>query len=127
MREAHKGQFRRDGVTPYETHPEAVAQSVPDRLKPIAYLHDVVEDTEVTIEDLEKEGFPAYVLTAVSLLTHRHGQSNHVYWHNLLTNPDAVQVKIADIKHNLSGSPSDHAKRKYARALEIFAKAGYSV
>lgn len=124
---AHAGQFRRDGTTPYITHPEAVAASVEDRLKPIAYLHDVPEDTETTIEDLKREGFPDYIIAAVTLLTHKDGQSNMKYWHEILTNADAVKVKIADIKHNLSCNPSEHAKEKYARALTLFAEYGYSV
>jgi (p)ppGpp synthase/HD superfamily hydrolase len=122
---AHQGQKRRGGE-PYITHPEAVAISVENRLKPIAWLHDVPEDTSVTIDDLKKEGFPSYITDAVSLLTHIEGVSNVEYWKEILTNKDAVSVKLADIKHNLASNPSEHAKQKYAKALELFRQAGYS-
>ena len=56
--EAHEGQKRSDGK-PYITHPARVAAAVKDRLKPIAWLHDVVEDTRVTLDDLKKWDFPA--------------------------------------------------------------------
>lgn len=127
MKEAHAGQFRKDGVTPYETHPRAVADSLPPRLKPAGFLHDVVEDTHVTAKDLQKMGFSPSTVNIVRVLSHRAGDSNMVYWNKILSNPDAVLVKIADIKHNLSSNPSEHAKAKYARALELFAKHGYSV
>lgn len=101
-------------------HVQAVADAVEDRLKPIAYLHDVVEDTPVTIEELKDAGFDAYVLDAVELLTHKKGVSNIDYWKAIATNEDAVAVKLADIRHNLSSQPSDYAKQKYARALAFF-------
>ena len=49
------------------------------------------------------------------------------YWKKILKNPDAAIVKIADIKYNLSDSPSDHARVKYEKALKLFAMSGYSV
>jgi (p)ppGpp synthase/HD superfamily hydrolase len=125
--EAHAGQFRRDGVTPYKTHPEAVAATLPPHLKPAGNLHDVPEDTHVTLDDLREMGFSPFTVNIISVLTHRPGDSNMVYWKKIMTNPDAVLVKIADIKHNLSSNPSEHAKEKYARALALFAKHGYSV
>lgn len=126
---AHEGQTRNDKKTPYITHPEAVAKSVDKRLQPIAWLHDSVEDSggRVTIETLKEAGFEQYVIDAVEALTHLDSDTNAIYWQKILKNRDAVEVKIADIKHNLSSDPSEYARNKYARALKVFADAGYKV
>lgn len=123
---AHKGQFRRGG-DPYITHPARIAARVEDRLKPIAWLHDVVEDTDITIANLRSMGFPDYVLDAVELLTHRKLDSNEVYWKKLLTNKDAATVKLEDIRDNLASAPSEYSKEKYARALALFKQYGYEL
>lgn len=124
---AHEGQFRRDGKTPYIRHPEQVAKNVEKRLQPIAWLHDVVEDTTVSLEDLKIAQFPQYIIDAVDLLTHRSSEPNVIYWKRMLQNRDAVTVKIADIKANLKDSPTERQAEKYRRALKLFADAGYSV
>lgn len=116
---AHEGQKRTDG-SPYINHPKRVSEAVEDRLKPIAWLHDVVEDTRVTLEDLKQAGFPSYVIDAVDLLTHRKGEPNIMYWGKIKTNPDAKAVKLADINDNLNDTPSEHARNKYGRALSFF-------
>lgn len=121
---AHKGQTRNDGC-PYITHPLRVANNVEDRLKPIAILHDVCEDTPITLERLKDHGFPPYILKAIDLLTHKEGDSNIVYWNKILTNEDAAKVKVQDINDNLNDNPSDHAKLKYTRALALFKQYGY--
>lgn len=125
---AHKGQTRANGIDDYFTaHIEPVALSVEDRLKPIAYLHDTVEDTSVTLKDLINAGFPTYVTDAVDLLTHKNKEPNVIYWTRIAKSKDATTVKIADIKNNLSGQPSDRQKEKYKLALQLFASAGYDI
>lgn len=124
---AHDGQYRNDGKTPYFTHVERVANSVEDRLKPIAYGHDLVEDTTVTINDLYKFGFPEYIIEAVSLLTHGKDQPNVEYWSAIAKNADATAVKLADIRDNLSDAPSERQIQKYTNALNIFKQSGYSI
>jgi len=83
-RKAHAGQFRRDGITPYISHPEAVAKSLegehPDVIA-AAWLHDVLEDTDVTISELKHAGIPVHVIDAVELLTRDDGQPYEDYLH----------------------------------------------
>ena len=117
--QAHEGQKRTDG-SPYINHPKRVADAVEDRLKPIAWLHDVVEDTKVTLLDLRTIGFPLYIIEAVDLLTHRKGEPNLSYWGKIKANPDALSVKLADINDNVNDTPSEYAKQKYGRALSFF-------
>ena len=124
----HSEQKRTNG-RPYIEHCKRVADNVEDRLKPIAWLHDTIEDhpEKISLEDLKTEGFPTYILEAVDLLTHRKGDTNMAYWKKILTNPDAVNVKLRDIHDNMSETPSDYAREKYGRALHLFKQAGYSL
>ena len=123
---AHSGQTRSNGV-PYITHPKRVAANVEDRLKPIAWLHDVVEDTSVTLDQLRGMEFPEYIINAVDLLTHRKEHTNVQYWMEIAKNPDATAVKLVDIKDNLSDAPNEYQQKKYAKALLVFQKLGYKV
>lgn len=116
---AHESQKRIDG-SPYIRNPSRVANAVEDRLKPIAWLHDVVEDTPITLENLKDEGFPLYIVEAVDLLTHRKGEPNLLYWGKIKPNSDALAVKLADINDNVNDTPSEHAKQKYSQALSFF-------
>ena len=123
-RKAHDGQFRRDGVTPYITHPEAVAKSLegehPDVIA-AAWLHDVLEDTEVGFSDLSNAGIPLAVIEAVALLTRWDGQTYEDYLHFVVQDEIARKVKIADIQHNLSDSPTPKQIAKYGKALQYLA------
>ena len=70
--EAHTGQYRRDEKTPYLIHPVAVAMRFNDPiLQSIAYLHDVIEDSDMTLGDLLKQDIPLIVVNAVNMLTKR--------------------------------------------------------
>ena len=113
---AHAGQFRRDGVTPYHTHPFAVAEKVPDELKPAALLHDVIEDTTTTLAELFKMGtFSNRTLNAVWMVTRKAGDPYDEYMELLMKSNDAIIIKIADMEHNLSCDPSENSKRKIAK------------
>lgn len=123
-RKAHSGQFRRDGVTPYITHPEAVAAMfTDDTLKAIAWLHDVVEDTEYGFVDLANEGVDDDVIDALVNLTHDKGEDYWSYVNGVSVHRQATLVKLADIFHNLSSNPTDKQKRKYADAVKILLNA----
>jgi len=66
----------------------------------IAVLHDLLEDTDYTIEDLRAMGFSERVLTALTLLTHIDGVPYMDYIRAIAMNPDARKVKRADLRHN---------------------------
>ena len=120
-RTAHAGQFRRDGVRPYVVHPEAVASRVGDdpQALAVAWLHDVLEDTAVTEDDLRADGFPAAVVDAVAALTKREGVSYDAYLRGVAALPLARAVKVADMLSNLADDPTDRQIVKYARGLLV--------
>lgn len=108
----HEGQFRTDGVTPYIIHPTRIAARAQSEIhKVIALLHDTVEDTDTTIEEIERE-FGSQVAKAVDCLTHRKSESYIQYIGRLKPNKDAAAIKLLDICDNLSDSPSENAKKK---------------
>jgi (p)ppGpp synthase/HD superfamily hydrolase len=117
--EAHAGQMRRDGVTPYVKHPESVAARVAGdfRAEAVAWLHDVLEDTTWTASDLQREGVPSDVVDAVVLLTKTEGGDYGAYLHRVRANPLACRVKIADMLANLADRPTDRQIAKYAQGL----------
>ncbi len=119
-RSAHQGQYRRDGQTPYVTHPERVAGRVNDpREKAVAWLHDVLEDTPLTADDLAREGVPPDVIEAVRLLTKSADADYHDYLRRIRANDLARTVKINDMLDNLSDGPRERQIVKYARGLLI--------
>lgn len=96
----HQNQFDKAGV-PYIFHPYHLAENMEteDRCI-IALLHDLIEDTDTTFEDLEKLGFSKYVISVLKLLTHEKNIDYYEYIKNLSVNKDAIIVKLADLKHN---------------------------
>ena len=96
---AHHGQVDKGGI-PYIFHPFHLAEQMTDEYTTcVALLHDVVEDTDVTLEALSAV-FPAEVVEAVALLTHRPGDDYLQYVAAIRENPIARAVKLADIAHN---------------------------
>jgi (p)ppGpp synthase/HD superfamily hydrolase len=99
---AHAGQKNKEG-SPYILHPIRVMMRVDDAEARIAaVLHDVVEDTEWTIERLRAEGFSEAVLAAVDSLTHREGEDYFAYVARAGANPLARRVKLADLEDNMN-------------------------
>ncbi|TWT92072.1 HD domain-containing protein [Stieleria varia] len=97
---AHRGQTRRDG-TPYVLHPLRLMFSVEsDNERIVAVLHDVVEDTSVSMDQLKSEGFTDEILAALALLTHDDGSSYEDYIDRIRPNPIARAVKLADLRDN---------------------------
>jgi (p)ppGpp synthase/HD superfamily hydrolase len=118
---AHDGQFRRDGVTPYVTHPRRVAKRVSgnEDAEAVAWLHDVLEDTSETEESLLAAGIPQHVVDAVRLLTKEEGVVYEDYLARLNKNELARAVKIQDMLDNLSDGPREKQIKKYAKGLLI--------
>lgn len=130
--EKHKGQTDKAGQ-PYILHPLAVMNTVQgDTAKMAGVLHDIVEDTPVTFDELRQLGCPEAVVEAVKLVTHAEDfdGSNESYMADIKNivdsgNQTAIDVKWADITHNqdLSRIPSPTEKdrnrlNRYAKAKE---------
>ena len=99
---AHDGQKDLEG-NPAILHVLAVGLMGETELEQkVGFLHDVVEDTDLSIEDLRKMGVEEEVLEAVDLLTHREGISYEDYVRNILLsgNQTAIQVKVNDLEQN---------------------------
>ena len=86
-------------------------------------LHDVIEDTDITIEMLAAEGFPDSVLTALQLLTHDEQVPYLTYVGEIKTNPIASVLKIADLKHNSDLTRLDRIDEKALARVEKYKKA----
>jgi len=118
--QAHLGQTRRDG-TDYIFHVINVVKRLDvyedDELTAIAWLHDVVEDTRVTLGELRLAGLTDRVINGVGTMTHRGNERYEDYIYRVKTNPDAVKVKLADIQDNISDAPTERQMIKYARAI----------
>lgn len=99
-KEAHLGQ-KDKGENDYIEHPKAVASMMDtDIEKAVAYLHDVVEDTKISFDDLKEYGFPNQIIEAVKALTKQKNESYDVYIDRVIRNPIAKKVKLGDMKHN---------------------------
>ncbi len=98
--ESHKDQTDKSGL-PYVFHPFHLAEQMDDEISTcVALLHDVVEDTDVTFEDLAAEGYPEEALAALRLLTHDPEEPYFDYVKRIKSNPIATKVKLADLAHN---------------------------
>ena len=96
---AHHDQLDKSGI-PYIFHPIHLAETMDDEISCcVALLHDTVEDTSVSLEDL-KAIFPPEVIDAVALLTHKEGTDYFDYVRLIKKNPVARKVKLADLAHN---------------------------
>ena len=96
---AHHGQVDYNGI-PYIFHPIHLAETMDDEFSCcVALLHDVVEDTDVTLDEL-KAIFPPEVTDAVALMTHHEDVDYFDYVRTIKNNPIARKVKLADLAHN---------------------------
>ena len=128
---AHKGQRDKAGA-PYLLHPLRMMMRMNSEAAMMAaVLHDVVEDTDWTLERLREKGFSAEVLEAVDCLTHREGESYQEFVERVRANPLARQVKIADLEDNMNiqrmgrlGAKDLERLEKYHRAWCVLTGAG---
>ena len=121
---AHDGQMDDDGI-PYIFHPARVASGFTDETGACAaWLHDVVEDTRYTLEDVRSAGFSDEICTVVALLTHEKGTPYMEYVEKLARNPVAVSVKLADLQDNMNPMRStawdETSERRLKKHQEAF-------
>lgn len=127
---AHAGQRDKGGL-PYILHPIAVMLSLPSddwdgRI--VAVLHDVVEDTDVRLIDLQDHDFPDRIIVAVDAITKSKGDTYRTYWARCKADPIAARVKVADMRHNASierlrvlpYGDQQYLSQKYAEGLAFF-------
>lgn len=98
---AHRGQTDKAGQ-PYILHPlRLLAQMRTEPEQIVAVLHDVVEDSDWTFEDLRERSFDDEILAALDALTRRDGEPYETYVERAAADPIARRVKIADLEDNL--------------------------
>lgn len=119
---AHAGQLDKDG-NPVILHPIAVGMmGMTDEEKAAGFLHDVIEDSDITAEDLAEAGIPAGIVNALKLLTHEKGTPYMDYVRKIIDshNPIALKVKYNDLRHNFSrGAGHPDLQEKHGKALAI--------
>lgn len=121
--EAHKHQVDKSGL-PYVHHPFHLAEQMEDEAATVvALLHDVVEDTPRTVEDLAKLGFSGEVLQALRLLTHDPAVPYMDYIMKIRENPLARKVKLADLNHNSDLSRLDYVDGRALQRVEKYRQA----
>lgn len=122
--EAHQGQTDRYGA-PYIIHALYVMMQMDSEKEMMAaVLHDVLEDSPLTLEYLRDQGFPAEVLEAVRLMTHNaEAASYQEYVRRLKPNPIAVKIKLADLRHNMDIRRMDRVEEKDLERLEKYRRA----
>ena len=121
----HEGQTDKAGK-PYIEHPLRVMNQVEsEEEKIVAVLHDIVEDTDISLDDLRNEGFSEEVVSAVECLTKQDGENYDSYIERISFNLLAVKIKLADLEDNrdLTRLPEVTDKdleriEKYDKALE---------
>jgi (p)ppGpp synthase/HD superfamily hydrolase len=121
---AHGGQTDRYGQ-PYILHPLFLMQQMDTEAERIAaVLHDVVEDSDVTLDDLRAEGFPAEAVEAVRLMTHDKTETTYeAYVAALKPNPIARKVKLADLQHNMDIRRMDRVRPEDVDRLQRYRQA----
>ena len=120
---AHKDQTDKSGM-PYVFHPFHLAEQMPDEETTIvALLHDVVEDTPYTLDDLREMGFSEKVLAALTLMTHDKSIPYMDYVAKIKENKIAMTVKLADLKHNSDLSRLDAVDEKALKRIEKYRQA----
>ncbi len=121
--EAHKNQVDKTGL-PYVFHPFHLAEQMTDEVSCVcALLHDVIEDTSYTFDDLRAMGFPEEVISVLTLLTHDESVPYMEYVEKIKENPIAVRVKLADLAHNSDESRLDAVDEYAMRRAEKYKRA----
>lgn len=126
---AHEGQFDKGGL-PYILHPLTVMHYLKtddEELQVIAILHDIIEDTSTTWNDLYAAGCTDRVINAVKALTKQKGQSYEEYKTAVFTNIDAMKVKLCDLRHNTDIRRLKGVSEKDAERMTRYHKFAYEI
>jgi (p)ppGpp synthase/HD superfamily hydrolase len=121
--EAHKEQKDKSGL-PYVFHPFHLAEQMEtEETIIVALLHDLVEDTDYTLDDLRKMGFSQEVVGAIGLMTHADAVPYMDYVAKIKENPLAKAVKLADLRHNSDLTRLNSVDQKALDRREKYLKA----
>ena len=123
--DAHKEQVDKSGL-PYIFHPIHLAEQMTDEDSTcVALLHDVVEDTQLTFDDLAAQGVSETIIKTLKLLTHDKTVQYTDYVQKMRGsgNQTAITVKLADLRHNMDVSRLDYVDEKTFERLAKYRKA----
>jgi (p)ppGpp synthase/HD superfamily hydrolase len=123
--EAHRGQIYR-AAQPYIMHPLRLMLAVEgegEEAMIVAVLHDVVEDTPWTIEQLAAEGFAPHLVAAIELLTRQEDETYEAFIERIAPDPLARLVKLADLKDNMDVRRLPEFGKKDAERMERYHRA----
>ena len=118
--------FKDKGGKPYVGHLMRVYKNVEnedDDIKCIALLHDTIEDIAEITEDFLVLNFNPRIAKTVKILTHEENQSYDDYITKILSNNDAIKVKLADLKDNMDITRLDNLKEKDFERLKKYLNA----
>lgn len=124
--QAHAQQVDKAGK-PYIAHPLRVMANMETwQEKIVAVLHDAVEDSNLTLEDLHSAGFPQEVVEAIAAITKNTGEDYEVYLQRVMGNAIALKVKIADMTDNMDisriANPTTKDWQRLAKYQQILPK-----
>ncbi len=118
--DAHKEQTDKSGL-PYVFHPFHLAEQMKDEATAcVALLHDVVEDSDMTLDGLREAGFPEEIVEAVGMMTHAPEVPYMDYVRAIKSNPIAAAVKLADLRHNSDPTRLDEIDEYAERRMEKY-------
>ena len=119
---AHDGQVDKGGQ-PYIDHPLRVMNNVETiEEKIVGVLHDAVEDSDLTLEDLRLSGFSDPIVEAIDTITKREGEKRKDYLNRVMDNPIALKVKIADMTDNADISRIPNPTERDRERTRIYKK-----
>ncbi|HEX8532090.1 MAG TPA: hypothetical protein VF646_18775 [Cytophagales bacterium] len=123
----HQHQQDRYGA-PYLRHVMRVAErGRNDDERIVGLLHDVVEDSPMTLDDLRREGFPERIVQAVDCLTKREGEPYDQFVDRTKTNPLAIAVKLNDLEDNMDVRRAPRLEEKDLERLNKYLKAWHQL
>lgn len=121
--QAHRGQKDKNG-DPYILHPlRVLLRLTTERERIVGALHDVVEDTEITLDDLRAHGYPEDIVAAVGSISRRPGETYEQFVERAAANPLARSVKLADLEDNMDLRRLRAVTTKDAERLDRYVRA----